>query len=174
MARPTCASSWRTSAPTESSRSSRSTRCPPTSRPSGPRSPRRSPRAASQPAGFRFLYPAEASLREKIEAIATKIYGADGVDYAPLADRQLDGYERNGFGRLPVCIAKTQYSLSHDAGLKGAPTGFRLPVREVRASVGAGFIYPICGDMRTMPGLAGNPAAASIDLDDDGNIVGLY
>ncbi|HEY5397815.1 MAG TPA: formate--tetrahydrofolate ligase [Trebonia sp.] len=130
--------------------------------------------AASQPADFRFLYPAEASLREKIEAIATKIYGADGVDYAPLADRQLDGYERNGFGSLPVCIAKTQYSLSHDPSLKGAPTGFRLPVREVRASVGAGFIYPICGDMRTMPGLAGNPAAASIDLDDDGNIVGLY
>ena len=111
---------------------------------------------------------------EKIEAIATRIYGADGVDYAPLASRQLDGYERNGFGTLPVCIAKTQYSLSHDAALKGAPTGFRLPVREVRASVGAGFIYPICGDMRTMPGLAGHPAAVSIDLDDDGNIVGLY
>jgi formate--tetrahydrofolate ligase len=129
---------------------------------------------ASQPANFRFLYPSGASLREKIEAIATTIYGADGVDYTPLAGRQLDGYERNGFGRLPVCIAKTQYSLSHDASLKGAPTGFRLPVREVRASVGAGFIYPICGDMRTMPGLAGNPAAVSIDLDDDGNIVGLY
>jgi formate--tetrahydrofolate ligase len=129
---------------------------------------------AAVPNDFHFLYPSEASLREKIEALATKIYGADGVDYAPLASRQLDGYERNGFGRLPVCIAKTQYSLSHDATLKGAPSGFRLPVREVRASVGAGFIYPICGDMRTMPGLAGNPAAVSIDLDDDGNIVGLY
>jgi formate--tetrahydrofolate ligase len=129
---------------------------------------------AAQPGSFHFLYPSEASLREKIEALATKIYGADGVDYAPLAGRQLDGYERNGFGSLPVCIAKTQYSLSHDASLKGAPSGFRLPVREVRASVGAGFIYPICGDMRTMPGLAGNPAAVSIDLDDDGNIVGLY
>ena len=129
---------------------------------------------AAAPNDFHFLYPSEASLREKIEALATKIYGADGVDYTPLASRQLDGYERNGFGRLPVCIAKTQYSLSHDASLKGAPTGFRLPVREVRASVGAGFIYPICGDMRTMPGLAGNPAAVSIDLDDDGNIVGLY
>ena len=121
-----------------------------------------------------FRSPSQASLKEKIEALATKIYGADGVDYAPLASRQLDGYERNGFGRLPVCIAKTQYSLSHDASLKGAPAGFRLPVREVRASVGAGFIYPICGDMRTMPGLASNPAAVSIDLDDDGNIVGLY
>ena len=129
---------------------------------------------AAAPNDFHFLYPSEASLREKIEALATKIYGADGVDYTPLASRQLDGYERNGFGRLPVCIAKTQYSLSHDASLKGAPAGFRLPVREVRASVGAGFIYPICGDMRTMPGLAGNPAAVSIDLDDDGNIVGLY
>ena len=92
----------------------------------------------------------------------------------PLASKQLDGYEKNGFGSLPVCIAKTQYSLSHDANLKGAPTGFRLPVREVRASVGAGFVYPICGDMRTMPGLASKPAAISIDLDDDGNIVGLY
>jgi formate--tetrahydrofolate ligase len=129
---------------------------------------------AARPSDFHFLYPSDASLREKIEAIATKIYGADGVDYAPLASRQLDGYERNGFGSLPICIAKTQYSLSHDAALKGAPSGFRLPVREVRASVGAGFIYPICGDMRTMPGLAGHPAAASIDLDDDGNIVGLY
>jgi formate--tetrahydrofolate ligase len=129
---------------------------------------------AARPSDFHFLYPSDASLRQKIEALATRIYGADGVDYAPLAGRQLDGYERNGFGTLPVCIAKTQYSLSHDAALKGAPTGFRLPVREVRASVGAGFIYPICGDMRTMPGLAGHPAAASIDLDDDGNIVGLY
>ena len=82
---------------------------------------------AAVPNDFRFLYPSEASLREKIEALATKIYGADGVDYAPLASRQLDGYERNGFGRLPVCIAKTQYSLSHDAGLKGAPAGFASP-----------------------------------------------
>jgi formate--tetrahydrofolate ligase len=129
---------------------------------------------ASKPSNFHFLYPSDASLRSKIEAIATKIYGADGVDYTPLASRQLDGYEKNGFGALPICIAKTQYSLSHDANLKGAPTGFRLPVREVRASVGAGFIYPICGDMRTMPGLSAKPAAISIDLDDDGNIVGLY
>jgi formate--tetrahydrofolate ligase len=129
---------------------------------------------ASKPSNFHFLYPSDASLRSKIEAIATKIYGADGVDYTPLASRQLDGYEKNGFGALPICIAKTQYSLSHDANLKGAPTGFRLPVREVRASVGAGFIYPICGDMRTMPGLSAKPAAISIDLDNDGNIVGLY
>jgi len=129
---------------------------------------------AAKPNNFHFLYPSAATLKEKIEALATKIYGADGVDYTPLATKQLDGYEKNGFGNLPVCIAKSQYSLSHDANLKGAPTGFRLPVREVRASVGAGFVYPICGDMRTMPGLASKPAAISIDLDDDGNIVGLY
>ena len=129
---------------------------------------------ASRPNSFHHLYPAEASLREKIETLATKIYGADGVDYTPLAARQLDGCEKNGFGDLPVCIAKTQYSLSHDANLKGAPTGFRLPVREVRASVGAGFVYPICGDMRTMPGLASKPAAISIDIDENGDIVGLY
>jgi formate--tetrahydrofolate ligase len=129
---------------------------------------------ASKPNNFHYLYPSEATLKEKIEALATQIYGADGVDYTTLASRQLDGYEKNGFGNLPVCVAKTQYSLSHDANLKGAPTGFRLPIREVRASVGAGFIYPICGDMRTMPGLARNPAAASIDLDENGNIVGLY
>jgi len=130
--------------------------------------------ASSTPNGYSCLYPLQASLKEKIETLATRIYGADGVDYTPLADRQLASYERNGFGNLPICIAKTQYSLSHDGSLKGAPTGFRLPVREVRASVGAGFVYPICGDMRTMPGLASNPAAASIDLDENGEVVGLY
>ena len=129
--------------------------------------------AADEPADFRFLYPAEASLRDKIETVASRIYGADGVDYTPLAARQLDGYERNGFGSLPVCIAKTHLSLSHDPTLKGAPTGWRLPVREVRASVGAGFIYPICGDMRTMPGLGTSAAAERIDIDENGQIVGL-
>jgi formate--tetrahydrofolate ligase len=129
--------------------------------------------AAEQPGEFRFLYPLEAPLREKIETIATRVYGADGVDYAPSAARQLDSYERNGFGTLPVCIAKTPLSLSHDPSLRGVPTGWRLPVREVRASVGAGFIYPICGEMRTMPGLASTCAAERIDIDDDGNIVGL-
>ena len=129
--------------------------------------------AASEPSTFRFLYPDDASLRAKIEAVATKVYGADGVSYLPLAARQLDNYERNGFGTLPVCIAKTHLSLSSDASLKGAPTGWTLPVREVRAAVGAGFIYPICGDMRTMPGLGATPAAISIDIDDDGNVEGL-
>ena len=129
---------------------------------------------AAQPNSFHHLYPSRAALREKIEAIATRLYGADGVDYTPLASKQLDGFERNGFGDLPVCLAKTHLSLSHDPTLKGAPSGFRLPVREVRASVGAGFIYPICGNMNTMPGLASKPAAISIDLDENGEIVGLY
>ena len=129
---------------------------------------------ASKPNDFHHLYASQASLKEKIEALATKIYGADGVDYTALASKQLEGYEKNGFGSLPVCIAKTQYSLSHDANLKGAPSGFRLPVREVRASVGAGFIYPICGDMRTMPGLSSSAAAEKIDIDENGDIVGLY
>jgi len=129
--------------------------------------------AADEPSDFHFLYPDEASLREKIETVATKVYGADGVDYDLAAARQLDSYERNGFGSLPVCIAKTHLSISSDSSLKGAPTGWRLPVREVRASVGAGFIYPICGDMRTMPGLGADPAAHHIDLDEHGEIVGL-
>jgi formate--tetrahydrofolate ligase len=129
--------------------------------------------AADEPSEFQFLYPLDAPLRDKIEAIATRVYGADGVDYAPAAATALDSYEANGFGNLPLCIAKTQLSLSHDPALKGAPSGWRLPVREVRASVGAGFIYPITGDMRTMPGLASNSAAERIDIDENGEIVGL-
>ena len=129
--------------------------------------------AAEEPSKFDFLYPDDFSLRQKIETVASKVYGAAGVDYDLTASRQLERYERNGFGKLPVCIAKTHLSISSDSSLKGAPTGWRLPVREVRASVGAGFIYPICGDMRTMPGLGANPAAHVIDLDADGNIVNL-
>jgi formate--tetrahydrofolate ligase len=129
--------------------------------------------ATDEPSDFRFLYDAEASLREKIETIAARVYGADGVEYSPQASKQLDTYEKAGFGMLPVCVAKTHLSISSDPSLKGAPTGWTLPVREVRASVGAGFVYPICGDIRTMPGLSMNPAAARIDLDEDGQIVGL-
>jgi formate--tetrahydrofolate ligase len=129
--------------------------------------------AAAGPAQFQFLYPDSASLRDKIATVATQIYGADGVDYTPQAAQQLGTYERAGFGHLPVCIAKTHLSLSSNPALKGAPTGWRLPVREVRASAGAGFIYPICGDMRTMPGLGTSPAATRIDIDHDGLIVGL-
>ena len=129
--------------------------------------------AADEPTEFRFLYPDEASLRTKIETIAEKVYGADGVVYDLAAEQQLDTYERNGFGRLPVCIAKTHLSISSDPTLKGAPTGWKLPVREVRANVGAGFVYPICGDMRTMPGLSAKAAATGIDIDEHGEIVGL-
>jgi formate--tetrahydrofolate ligase len=129
--------------------------------------------ACATPSTFSLLYPDLASLREKIETVATRIYGAARVEYSSTAARQLDTYERNGYGSLPVCIAKTHLSISADPALKGAPTGHTLPVREVRASVGAGFVYPICGDMRTMPGLGTRPAAAIIDLDEHGDIQGL-
>jgi formate--tetrahydrofolate ligase len=129
--------------------------------------------AAEEKTEFQFLYPSSAPLREKIETIATRVYGADGVSYTPAARKQLDKYERNGFGELPICMAKTHLSISSDPKLLGAPTGWTLPVREVRASVGAGFVYPICGDMRTMPGLGSSPAATRIDLGEDGEIVGL-
>jgi formate--tetrahydrofolate ligase len=130
--------------------------------------------AAQTPSTFRFLYDVNQPIRDKIETIATQIYGAAGVSYEPQAGRQIDNYEANGFGNLPICMAKTHLSLSHDPQLKGAPTGFELPVREVRASVGAGFIYPLCGDMRTMPGLSAHPAAEQVDIDENGEIIGLF
>ena len=129
--------------------------------------------ACKEPSHYAPLYPDSATLREKIETVATKVYGAAKVEYSAEAAKQLDTYERAGFGHLPVCIAKTHLSISSDPALKGAPTGWTLPVREVRASVGAGFVYPICGDMRTMPGLGSSPAATRIDLDEAGQIVGL-
>lgn len=129
--------------------------------------------AAEEPSSFAFLYPDTATLKEKIETVAAKIYGAAAVTYSPAANRQLATYEENGFGGLPVCIAKTHLSISSDATLKGAPTGWTMPVREVRASVGAGFVYPICGDMRTMPGLGAKPAAHIVDLDENGEIQNL-
>ena len=129
--------------------------------------------ACDEPSQYHRLYPDEMSLTDKIDTIAREMYGADGIDVSPLAARQLASYERNGFGKLPVCIAKTHLSLTDDPARKGAPTGWRLPVREVRASVGAGFVYPICGTMQTMPGLSSAPAAEHIDIDADGDIVGL-
>ena len=129
--------------------------------------------AANEPSSFHFLYPDDMSLRDKIETIATKVYGAGSIEYQKDAAAQLDSYERNGFGRLGVCVAKTHLSISSDPALKGAPTGWQMRVREVRASVGAGFIYPICGEMRTMPGLPSHPNAARIDIDEKGDIVGL-
>ena len=129
--------------------------------------------AASEPSSFSPLYEDGLPLREKIITVAQRVYGAQDVTFSAQANKQLTSYENNGFGNLPVCIAKTHLSISSDPKLPGAPTGWTLPVREVRASVGAGFVYPICGDMRTMPGLGKTPAAHHIDIDADGNIVGL-
>ncbi|OGN88329.1 MAG: formate--tetrahydrofolate ligase [Chloroflexi bacterium GWC2_73_18] len=123
---------------------------------------------------FRFLYPDGAPLVEKMETIATRIYGADGVEIVPAAHEQLARITELGYGRLPVCMAKTHLSLSHDPALKGRPTGFRVPVREVYLSAGAGFVVALCGEMRRMPGLPSRPAGEAIDLDADGNVVGLF
>jgi len=130
--------------------------------------------ACEEPSDFKFLYEDDASLKDKIEAIATEIYGAAEVEYSVTANRQLAEFEEAGLGGLPICMAKTHLSMSHDPTLKGAPSGFEVPVREVRASVGAGFIYPLLGEMRTMPGLGTKPAYLNVDIDDDGNIVGLF
>ncbi len=130
--------------------------------------------ACEKPSHFDFLYPLDWSIKEKIEKIAVDIYGAGGVSYEPLAEKQIADYERAGFGKLPICMAKTHLSLSHDPDLKGAPAGYTLPVREVRASVGAGFIYPLIGTMSTMPGLATHPAFMEIDVDENGEIAGLF
>ena len=129
--------------------------------------------AAEEPTDFDFLYSTSDDLRSKIETIAKKVYGAESVSYDPAAAKALDDYTAVGFGDLPVCIAKTHLSLSSDPTLLGAPSGWTLPVREVRASAGAGFIYPVCGQMRTMPGLGSHPAAEDIDIDEHGQVVGL-
>ncbi|MDO9087125.1 MAG: formate--tetrahydrofolate ligase [Anaerolineaceae bacterium] len=131
--------------------------------------------ASNEEHDFKFLYPLEASIKEKIEAIATEIYGADGVDYSPDAEARIADYERLGFGNSTICMAKTHLSLSHDPALKGVPKGFRIPVSDIRASVGAGFLYPLLGEMRTMPGLSTRPAYFDVDLDPDtGEVKGLF
>jgi formyltetrahydrofolate synthetase len=132
-------------------------------------------KAASKPSNFQFLYPLEMSIKEKIETIAREIYRADGVDYTPEVEEQIARYTRLGFDKLPICMAKTHLSFSTDATKKGAPTGFRISVREIRASVGAGFLYPILGDMRTMPGLPTRPVFYDVDLDlNTGKVLGLF
>ncbi|MCK5241105.1 formate--tetrahydrofolate ligase [bacterium] len=123
---------------------------------------------------FHFLYPLEASIKEKIETIATKVYGADGVDYLPATEKKIALYTELGYNRLPICMAKTHLSLSHDPKLKGKPRGFRVPVQDIRVSAGAGFLCPLLGDMRTMPGLPSVPAGNNIDLTDDGRVKGLF
>ncbi len=130
--------------------------------------------AAEEPGDFAFLYPDEMPLAGKIERLATRLYGADGIDVTAPAQKQLDRYQRLGYGHLPVCVGKTHLSLSSDPTLRGAPTGWRLPVREVRLSAGAGFVYALCGEMRTMPGLGSQPAAERIDLSEEGEILGLF
>ncbi len=131
--------------------------------------------AAQEPAKFKFLYPLEGSIKEKIEVIARDVYGADGVDYSPDAEERIAEYTRLGFDRLPVCMAKTHLSLSHDPELKGVPKGFRIPIHDIRASVGAGFVYPIAGAISTMPGLPTRPAFFDVDIDlDTGQVVGLF
>jgi formyltetrahydrofolate synthetase len=132
-------------------------------------------KAAEQPSSFKFLYPLELSIKEKIEIICKEIYGAEGVDYSPEAEEKIATYTRLGFDKLPLCMAKTHLSFSTDASLKGAPSGFRVPVRDIRASVGAGFLYPLLGEMRTMPGLPTRPVFYDVDLDlETGKVVGLF
>ena len=131
-------------------------------------------KAADKPSNFRFLYPLDASIKEKIETIATKIYGADGVDYSPIAEQKIRLYTRTGYDKLPICMAKTHLSLSHDQNLKGRPRGYRIPIRDIRASMGAGFLYPLLGEMRTMPGLPSVPAGNAVDIDEAGRTVGLF
>jgi formate--tetrahydrofolate ligase len=129
---------------------------------------------SAEPADLRFTYELDQSLAAKIDAIATKVYGANGVDISAPAAAALRVYEAQGFGELPVVIAKTHLSISHDPALRGAPTGWRLPIREVRLAAGAGYVYAIAGSMRTMPGLGASPAAERIDIDDTGQVVGLF
>ena len=130
--------------------------------------------ACDQPSNFRMLYDLDATIEEKIEVLATQIYGADGVDYEPRARKDIAHFEKLGLGNLPICMAKTHLSLSHDPALKGVPAGYRFPIREVRVAAGAGFIYPLAGNMYTMPGLGTKPAYMNIDLDEAGNVVGLF
>lgn len=131
-------------------------------------------KAAAAPKRFTHLYPLDAPIEQKIETIATRVYGAGKVVYESEAKRKMKLYARFGWDRLPVCMAKTQYSLSHNPKLKGRPAGYTLPVLDVALSAGAGFLYPLCGDIMTMPGLSSEPAATRIDLDNQGRVSGLF
>ncbi len=132
-------------------------------------------KASQLPSNFRFLYPLDIPIKEKIEIICREIYGADGVDFLPEAEKKIELYTRLGFDTLPICMAKTHLSFTHDPAIKGAPTGFRIPIRDIRASVGAGFLYPLVGEMRTMPGLPTRPVFYDVDIDlNTGRVVGLF
>lgn len=130
-------------------------------------------KAADLPKRFKFLYPLNIPIKEKIKIIATNIYGAKDVEYSDIAQKKIKAYTEYGWDNLPICMAKTHLSLSHDPNLKGRPKDFILPVRDIRASIGAGFLYPLCGEMKTMPGLPTHPVGEGIDIDEKGNIVGL-
>ena len=130
-------------------------------------------KACEKPSNFKFLYPLDIPIKAKIETIAAKVYGAEGVNYLPEAEEKIALYTKLGYDKVPICMAKTHLSLTHDPAIKGAPKGWRLPIRDVRASMGAGFLYPLCGDMRTMPGLPRRPVFMDIDLDENGKIRGL-
>ncbi len=131
--------------------------------------------ASEKPSKFKFLYELDTPIKEKIETIAREVYGADGVEYSPEAEERIADYTRLGFGGLPICMAKTHLSLSHDPELKGVPRGFKIPVRDIRASVGAGFLYPLLGKMSTMPGLPTRPAFYDVDIDlKTGRVIGLF
>jgi len=131
-------------------------------------------KASEQKSDFKFLYPLDIPIKDKIETIARDIYGADGVDYSSEAEKQIEDYTRLGYDNLPICMAKTHLSLSHDSSLKGRPKDFRIPIRSVNASIGAGFLYPVAGPIRLMPGLPTRPAYYDIDIElDTGRILGL-
>jgi formate--tetrahydrofolate ligase len=130
--------------------------------------------AAEKPSAMRFLYPDDLPIKEKIRALATSIYGADDVEYMAEAERKIKLYTDLGFGHLPICMAKTHLSFSHDPGWKGVPKGYKFPIRDVRLSAGAGFLYPLAGEMMTMPGLGTSPAAVRVDIDERNRIVGLF
>ncbi|MBM7855988.1 formate--tetrahydrofolate ligase [Desulfohalotomaculum tongense] len=130
--------------------------------------------ACEQPSDFKLLYPDELSIKEKIEILAAKVYNAAGVSYEPLAEKKIKQFEEMGLGHLPICMAKTHLSISHDPALKNVPAGYIFPIRDIRASVGAGFLYPLAGTMRTMPGLGSKPAAHNVDIDENGRTIGLF
>jgi formate--tetrahydrofolate ligase len=131
-------------------------------------------RACEQPSELRLTYDTDQPIKKKVEAIAKNVYGAKAVEFSANAESRIKSYEKAGFGNLPVCMAKTQYSFSHDPALLGAPTGYSLPVKDARLSAGAGFVYLLCGDMMTMPGLAKHPGGEKIDIDEHGNIIGMF
>ncbi len=130
-------------------------------------------RATEEPSDFRFLYESEQPIKEKIETLAREVYGASGVDYSSDAEAKIKLYTDLGYDKMPICMAKTHLSLSHDASVKGVPRDYTFPIRDIRASVGAGFLYPLAGEVRTMPGLPSSPSFLNIDIDEDGEIVGL-